>query len=105
MYRRKHKRKSAVPRDRKSTSFGEATARYAQDKNPAHQGGRGVSTMTLEQPLELTSRPVPAHTPERGGSSGAETGCHKCPFNQGTDDSNEEEPKTCGVTRKPVNVS
>ena len=67
MYRRKHKRKSAVPRDRKSTSFGEATVRYAQDKNPAHQGGRGVSTMTLEQPPELTSRPVPAHTPERGG--------------------------------------
>lgn len=44
------------------------------------------------------------HAGERG-SSGAETGCHKCPLNQGTDESNEEEPATCGVTRKPVNVS
>lgn len=74
MYKRKHKRKSAVPRDRKSTSFGEATAHYAQDKNLARQGdgegpggGGEVSTMALDQPPELTSRPVSACTLERGG--------------------------------------
>lgn len=42
------------------------------------------------------------HAGERG-ASGAKTGCHRCPFNQGTDESNEEEPTTCEVTRKPVN--